>query len=207
MKTLKCGKRSHLGAESTEKQATIYGASRAFESRMKREGNDINVWSEEDFQTNLDMLAPDIADGLEEELRTFKLWFEDWEEEWVTTRLSIAEARLLAKYGGIEFFDVDTKTQLVISTTEMELIRVKTSKGERVQGGWCILAVPKDLEKPTDDDYHSFNVGADSCIYYLIRRYHKSRMVLNLDETKYEKDEGETDSGGSGSETEIEPED
>ena len=89
----------------------------------------------------------------------------------------------------------------------MEWIRVKTSKGERVQGGWCILAAPKDLEKPTDDDYQSFNVGADSCIYYLIRRYHKSRMELNLDETNYKKDGDETDSDGSDSDTEVETED
>jgi hypothetical protein len=162
VKTLKTGKRSHLSAEATEKQATIYGASRAFEARNRRDDETINVWSEDDFNSNLDMLAPDVTDGLEPKLQTFKAWFEDWEEEWVTTKSAVAEARLLAKYGDIAFFDVDTNSLMLICKTEMEWVRVKMSKGERVLGGWCIKAAPKDVRKPEDEDYTTFDIGKNT---------------------------------------------
>jgi hypothetical protein len=194
VKTLKTGKRSHLSAEATEKQATIYGASRAFEARNRRDDETINVWSEDDFNSNLDMLAPDVTDGLEPKLQTFKAWFEDWEEEWVTTKSAVAEARLLAKYGGIDFFDVDTNSLMLICKTEMEWVRVKMSKGERVLGGWCIKAAPKDVRKPEDEDYTTFDVGDESCIYYLIKKYHKNRNDLDLDVTHYERGEDESES-------------
>jgi hypothetical protein len=49
VKTLKTGKRSHLSAEATEKQAMTYGASRAFEARNRRNDKNINLCSEDDF--------------------------------------------------------------------------------------------------------------------------------------------------------------
>ena len=66
------------------------------------------------------------------------------------------------------------------------------SKGERVLGGWCILAAPKDMAKPTDDDYMTFDISSKSCIYYLIRKYHKTRNDLDLDQTNYQKDDDDT---------------
>jgi hypothetical protein len=150
------------------------------------------------------MLAPDVTDGLEPKLQTFKAWFEDWEEEWVTTKSAVAEARLLAKYGGIDFFDVDTNSLMLICKTEMEWVRVKMSKGERVLGGWCIKAAPKDVRKPEDEDYTTFDIGDESCIYYLIKKYHKNRNDLDLDVTHYERGEDESESEDTSTEEDEE---
>lgn len=150
---------------------------------MERETQQYKFWNEEDFDETLDMLAPTVATGSQSGSRQFKAWFEEWEAEAVFTRHPTAEAKLLKKYGGIQFNDTDSNKILRISETEMRWVRPgkRDRQGQR-GGGWCVLC---DYVEGGDTDAETFELGSGNCIYYLIRRFHKKSKVIEIDNTEY----------------------
>ena len=75
------------------------------------------LWTDDDFKCcKMDDFCGDIEADLarekaarNNEVRNFRAWQEQWEKKKVGPNGNkIFEARLLRKYGGIKFFDIDT---------------------------------------------------------------------------------------------------
>lgn len=136
VKYLKSMKRSHLSADAVEKQATIFGASCMADAALERKKALENTtepykfWDEKDFDMQFDM----FADVIEKEStkRYIKCYLEEWEHAYVIKKDEVCEARLLTKYGGLEFDDLDDLSiHYTIDNKSMEYRRYN---------GWCVKA-------------------------------------------------------------------
>jgi hypothetical protein len=108
VKKLKDNQRSHMGATSVMKQATLYGAccSKKAQNKMKETGRDIIYWEEEDFKNlGLDkyLIDIDMVTGKTKETRTFFAFIQDWEKEAIDVRSNNNEIMLHRKYGGLKY--------------------------------------------------------------------------------------------------------
>jgi Protein of unknown function (DUF 659) len=147
VKHLKTGKRSHLGAEATRMQATIFGAACIEKARALKEEKEqsTELWNEKDeeFQLGLENFEADEAHGVAQgrrlnPRRLFYAWREDWEKLSEKNNDVIHEAKLLRKYGGLRWLDPDSKKMFVAETENMEWHR----RGL----GWCVIGVSEDGE-------------------------------------------------------------
>ena len=113
----KTGKRSHLSAAKTKMQSTIYGAYCANKAQILRKANaspktlatKIDTWQDEDFDnlglTEYGIVIEDMLQKQERPVRIFRTWIEDWEKECQKKNCPTNEAKLLAKYGGLYYYD------------------------------------------------------------------------------------------------------
>jgi hypothetical protein len=113
VKKLKDNQRSHLGAESVMKQATLYGAycSKRAQEKKKETGGPITCWEDDDFKSiGLDeyLIDVDFVTGKKKETRTFFAFVQDWEKEAMKVKSNQSEVLLRRKYGGMQYYNVDT---------------------------------------------------------------------------------------------------
>ena len=135
VKHLKTEKRSHLSAEATEKQATIYGVSCMTDAQIEREklqssaSEPYKFWDEDDFDREFDMLSSNGSSSSTK--RILKCYFEPWEQEHILKKDDVSKAKFLQKYGGLEFNDIDPPfTHLRICGKDMKFRRrLKTDLG------------------------------------------------------------------------------
>jgi hypothetical protein len=143
VKHLKSGKRSHLGADATRMQATIFGAACIEKSRtLKAEKEQsMELWNDNDveFQLGLENFAADEANGAVPQVvnpkRLFHCWMEDWEVVSAKTNNVVHETRLLHKYGGLRWLDPDTDKMFVAEKDNLEWRR---------RLGWCVIGLCED---------------------------------------------------------------
>ena len=88
-------------------------------SRIYLKENPTEFWDDDDFDRSLDEMAPATAKGAAVTVRVFKAWYESWEDQAKFNKKSVAEAKLLAKYGGLRFRDPDTKTDFMIDKEKL----------------------------------------------------------------------------------------
>ncbi len=112
VKHLKVNKRSHLSGERVKKQATIFGTSCIELAKFQRlqELKDVStiplkIWIDDDFKICEDELQDEEV--VTKPRRIFKAFLEDWEEDAITKRDIVNEAKLLKKYGGLTWLDPD----------------------------------------------------------------------------------------------------
>ena len=141
VKQLKTDKRSHLGGERTKKQATIFGSDCAERAKIQREavrqGGEpedatYKFWDDNDFDAELafdNVAHENLKRG---PMRIVKCWVEDWEEGAVLSNDSVSEAKLLKKYGGLEWMDIDNN--ILCRTGKMTWRGRKPNKGWNVDG-------------------------------------------------------------------------
>ena len=142
-KHLKSGKRSHLSGDKSSKQATIYGAacidrSRALQTEEEKHGQLVETrWTDADiaFQMGLETWenAPGNVPLCVRPKRIFRAWIEDWEYDCISNNDPVAEARLLEKYGGLRWLDLDENELIIADEGGMEW------QGGRNGPGWCII--------------------------------------------------------------------
>lgn len=153
VKHLKTDKRAHLSSEAVQKQATIFGASCMLNARLERESkkgtfeDPYKFWNEEDFDGEFASFSNSNNKAVNENVRVFKCYFEDWEKEHVHQKDDVSKAKFLQKYGGLEFDDVDEPVHYWIAQDKLHFQR--RSKYE--EGGWCILARRDQSSKGEDE--------------------------------------------------------
>ena len=149
VKYLKSVKRSHLSSDAVEKQATIFGATCMYDAALERQKAQENssdpykFWDEEDFDREFDMLEalPSAQVRQPTTPRFVKCYLEEWEDECVRKNTEVNSAKLLRKYGGLEFDDLDNlHHHYRIDSNEMFYHR---------KSGWCVKAYKNGEEEYT----------------------------------------------------------
>ena len=154
-KELKSGKRSHLSSDKLMKQASLYTSSNLRQARIKREAlerADCQAkearWGDEDEQIDLGLDKWDVdIENLKKSIDVprclFKAWVEEWED--VKENGAVMRTKLLEKYGGLVFDDIDVTpaVRMRVSSTKLKWIK---------QQGWHALAELPDYTENGDDD-------------------------------------------------------
>ena len=142
VKHLKTGQRAKLGDDKVKKQATIIGAACMEKARSERAAIEADpervgkVWTDEDvtFDLQLEKWGIDLPVILGPK-RIFKGWLEDWEEAIVKKNDPVHEAKLLRKYGGLRWHDVDNDKMFTADNGKMVF------HGGQSGCGWCVLGI------------------------------------------------------------------
>jgi hypothetical protein len=157
VKHIKKDKRAHLSGEKTNMAATLYGANciEIAEAKRKAKADDptfipLQVWDEDDFASiGLSKFGVDINEvtGLKKRVRVFRAWCEDWEYEMIAKKDPVHEARLVEKYGGLTWFDVDNEVFVTSDDNSMYWVSRRGDKG------YCVKALgPNYSEDILNDD-------------------------------------------------------
>jgi hypothetical protein len=146
VKHLKTNKRAHLSADSAKNQATIFGAYCAKKADIKRCKFDdgatpYKFWMDDDFdkEFGIDMLTREREQ--EKPTRIVNCYLEDWEDGAMKKKNPVNEARLLKKYGGLEWFGTDTNKMFRAFS---ESLSWKGGRGK--DNGYSILACNEDWD-------------------------------------------------------------
>jgi len=124
VKQLKTRKLDSLGGENTKMQATIFGNHCKVKAQISRDAApswNESFWDEDDFD-NLGLSKCGIK--IEEKAtakrqRVFCAWFGDWEREIVKRHSPVVEAKVIEKYGGLQWYDNDEEQILTADTEDM----------------------------------------------------------------------------------------
>ena len=168
-KEMKDGKRSHMSAIKTEMQSIIYTTARLDEARHKRiEMEKITAgkgaqWGDDDVDLDLGLekFGVNVAalkDGPPK--RLFHCWIEDWEAPLLKKNDCVAEARLLEKYKGMVFLDIDDDIIYTVYSQNMDY-----QKGKN--GGWCVLAMPPSYDGEKDNELEPYQINEETLIYLI----------------------------------------
>ena len=185
VKHLKSMKRSHLSPDAVEKQATIFGASCMYDAALERQKAAENTtdpykfWDEDDFDREFDMLATSNTTLIPRTAQRFiKCYLEDWEDECVRKNNDVNMAKLLQKYGGLEFDDLDNLDHhYIIDSNEMFYHR---------KSGWCVKAY-----KNGDEDYTPWTIDKDEALHECLAVFYKRNPRSNV-QVVLKKDQEET---------------
>jgi hypothetical protein len=186
VKHLKTDKRCSLRIESLKKQSTIFGASCMEAAKLNRQrnaeentGRPYKFWDEDDFLKEFDMLT--VA-GNEETTRqrVVKCFLEDWEATAVYKKDPILEAQLLKKYGGLQFYDIDTKKMFYTDAKKLNWTR----KYRHQSGGYSVICYNQDYDKdgdePDEDNTEPFAICEDCPIHELLHKYYKKKKSSGI---------------------------
>jgi hypothetical protein len=153
VKHLKVNKRSHLSGERVKKQATIFGTSCIELAKYQRiqDTKDVSttplkIWTDEDFKIGDDVKDDEVNT---KPRRIFKAFLEDWENEAITKRDVVNEAKLLKKYGGLTWLDPDNgNIKLRADMKALHWTRVSKKTG----GGFCVNAIGPNYDENDPDN-------------------------------------------------------
>ena len=170
VKFLKSGQRSHLSSEMTSKQATIYGAACARRAERKQQPNaPFTMWDDGDLDSlGLNKFGVDeksLQNLLAIARRVYYAWTEDWEDECIHTRDIEKEARLLKKYGGLQFDEEGVI--FTISTKKMSFIK------KRGNHRYCALGCKPDYNSESEYEEAYENMEINDDLHGLIYDYYK----------------------------------
>ena len=183
VKHLKSGKRSHLGAEKTEKQSMIYTKAKLDKAKVLRDEMDkidsaVDAWGDEDekFDLGLEKFGVDIEALKPPPVpkRLFRCWIEDWEAPLLKKNDPVAKAKLLEKYHGLVFQDIDLKEKILYTVSSEHL---DFEKGRN--GGWAVLAEPPDYDGD-ENNLEPFQINEDSLCYMIKRTPQPSANNVKL---------------------------
>ena len=194
---VKSGKRVHLSADKLLKQGTLYTSSNIRRARIKRkelERPDCKshraCWGgdDEQFDLGLEKWGVDVEE-LKKALcprRVFKCYVEEWEN--VMDQGAVMREKLLSKYGGLVFDDIDASpvVRMRVSSTKLQYIK---------RSGWHAMAEPPEYTGDGDDDLLEPFAITNEVLIELIKST-KQPEILNV-RMVMELDAGEDDSTDS----------
>ena len=207
VKELKSGKRAHISSAKAAKQATRYTSAALRRARLQnQEYENLNFvrkearWGADDemFDLGLEKWGVDLA-ALKSPpklpRRLFRCYIEDWEN--VMDRGAVMREKLLQKYGGLVFDDIDSesKDRMTVSKNVLKYI---------IRRGWHVMAEPPEYDGTNPDVLEPIAIKED-VIIHLIKNT-KQPSHLNVRVVAEEDDEDE-DQDGSGSGDSSEEED
>jgi hypothetical protein len=182
VKHLKTNKRSHLSHDSIKKQATIYGAycmeKASIYGKMAAEKENqgpIRFWTDEDFDEEFNMFKDDERNKDKNKvIRFFKGWEEEWEQAAILNKDPVNEAKLLSKYGGLQFFDEDTEGMLQIESEHLDWRRRRKDTG-----GYVLICYPEhyDKDSPNAKDAIEYWAFVDDLRYSICEYYKKNEKL------------------------------
>ncbi len=203
-KVVKSGKRAHLSSEKVLKQGTLYTSANIRRARIKRMELEKPgctkpeaVWGSDDeqFDLGLEKWGVDVLE-LKKPLgprRLFKCWVEDWEN--VMDQGQVMRVRLLNKYGGLVFDDIDSNppVRMRVSTTKLKYIK---------RSGWHAMAEPPDYVGDDDDDVLKPIAITNDVLIELIKNTEQPeilnvRMIRDTNDTENEDNDGDDNSSNS----------
>ncbi len=205
VKHLKTNKQAHLSADRVKKQATIFGSYCMDKSDIKRqfsenETNPYLFWNDEDFDWRFDILSNDNSVEEMKPSRIFKCWEEEWEEEAIFLKSPVNEAKLLNKYGGLSWFDIDNDQMVYSDKNDLKWTRVtRSKKSEEKNGGYSLIVYDEYYNKDKEDyndhmEPWTFLVDLRESIgEYYEKHPELGIKVLRLEETNENKSESESD--------------
>jgi len=173
VKHLKSAKRSHLGQEAVEKQATIFGASCMEYADMKREYAKNNskeaykFWDDDDFDEEFNMLVETTSKSIQSQ-RFIKCYIEEWESESIKKKNDLSKKKLLVKYGGLEFEDLDHRNRSLYRIDKDDMVF-------KTRVGWCVTAY---LVGGTRDDFDVWAI--DSGLHDCLATYYTKHPNKNV---------------------------
>lgn len=200
-KHLKSGKRSHLSSEKVLKQCTLYTASNINRARIMRQELERSdclqkqaCWGVEDeeFDLGLTKWGIDVQE-LKAPVgprRVFMAWSEDWEN--VMDNGAVMRTKLLNKYGGLVFDDIDEQppVRMRVSSTKLKWVK---------RQGWFAMAEPPGyVGDGTDDELLEPFAITNDVLIELIKKTKQPevlnvRMVEEGDEEMKEGSDGDDD--------------
>jgi len=136
------------------------------------------VWGDEDekfdlglekFGVDLEALKPPSVPK-----RHFRCWIEDWEQPLLKKNDPVAKARLLEKYRGLVFRDIDSKEKTLYTVSSKH---IDFEKGRN--GGWVILAEPPDFDGNVDN-LEPFQINEETLCYMIKRTPQPSANNVQL---------------------------
>ena len=181
VKHLKTNKRSHLSGDRVKKQATIFGSYCMDRASIKMEYKDntkipYKYWTDDDFDREFDMFTDQTTEKNKKRARLFRNWKEDWEDECITKKHPVSEAKLLEKYGGLQWMDIDND-QLVYSSQSDLKWEKKRGRG----GFYCIIAYDELYDREADDkDDHTEPWEFSDDLRGSIAEYYNKNKTLNV---------------------------
>ena len=195
-KELKSGKRSKIGSDKLMKQAALYTSSNLRRARIKRaelEKTDCTSkearWGDEDehFDLGLEKWGVDI-DALKQAAvprRLLRCWIESWENTMENT--PVMRQKLLAKYGGLVFDDIDVTppVRMTVSSTKIKFIKYQ---------GWHVMAEPLEYSGDAGDLLLEPIKISNEVLIELLKNTEQP-SILNVCMVKIPADEEEVESG------------
>ena len=208
VKHIKTNKRSRLSGDRVKKQATIFGSycmekadiRRAFKPDENTK-NPFEMWNDDDFDRRFDLFAADATEARDSKpSRIFKNWEEDWEEVAVYKKCPINQAKLLAKYGGLSWYDLDNDQMVFSDGGQLNWTKVTRGKrGEGRNGGYAVIAYDEHYDKDKEDHedhYEPWTFSDDlrgSIAEYYEQHPELGVKVLSLEDNKSSSDDSEND--------------
>jgi len=192
VKRIKSGQRSHLQGNKTAMQGTLYGSYCMEKARIRRETNlkhktraPVTFWEDSDFEDlGLSRYGVDIrtVTGARKPTRIIRLWLEDWELAAIKQKDPAAEARLLEKYGGIKWVDIDVKGRRKPIYTAHHGKMSWDKDSARKEQGWTVLGTlpgfdfdPSVKLEEQDDYWWPWSPG--DALFTCIRTYYSNPAV------------------------------
>jgi len=185
VKAVKSGQRTNTGVLKAKYQVMIYSQYQQMkaQTRITRMSCAGKLWTDDDFKCcKMDDFCGDIEANLarekaarDNEVRNFRAWQEQWEKKKLGPNGNkIFEARLLRKYGGIKFVDIDTTPHRVFKVHPSTMWFEK----ERGNNHYSVVGILDgfDLEKPLDQEdnkplYEPWDTSVD--FYECVKMYYE----------------------------------
>jgi hypothetical protein len=172
VKYLKSGQRSHVSSAVVSKQATIFGSASSERAATRAKRHEVLMkWEEEDMDSlGLSKFGIDeksLEDLLQKtEMRVFQCWTEPWEEDCIRSQVpnQEKEARLLRKYGGLEF--CDGEDHFTINKRKMSYCKTRKDRGYHALG----MRDSFDGNEEDQDKYENYIINDD--LYGLIYEFY-----------------------------------
>ena len=115
--------------------------------------------------------------------RHFNGWIEEWEIPLLKKNDAVAEARLLKKYEGLVFHDIDEDIVMTISDTNLEFSRGKS-------GGWSVIGMSPSYDGTNEEVLEPYLINDN--LIEMIMEYEQPRE-LNVKKKVKDDDEDNSD--------------
>ena len=84
--------------------------------------------------------------------RFFKAWEEEWEQDAIQKKSPVNEAKLLNKYGGLSWYDLDNEKMVYSGQSDLKWFRItRDRQGEIKNGGYALLSYDEHYDKEKED--------------------------------------------------------
>ena len=169
---LKTGKRANLSAEKVKMAGTVYGTAKIQEARALEIGNPESnavLWEDADLNDDFDLFLSGVKPAAEQ-TKTFRCYLEEWEHHAIFAKDPPSVAKLLCKYGGMIFYDIDQRVHLEVVKEALHWERPGTKQGERHGGHHLICKPARTAAAEADGRSVLLPIQKGADIYYLIKK-------------------------------------
>jgi len=172
VKAVKSGQRVNTSIDKTRKQVLIYAQYQQMraQARAMKLSAAGKLWEDKDFEgLKMDAYCKEIQMSLEEEVaepeepvRILRLWKEKWELKKIGPQGNqLLEARLMSKYGGLKFCDIDEGNRVM---TVIKMVFVK-QRGKNAYHAFATLPgydpTIGDHDKANDPYWQPWEINED----------------------------------------------